>query len=348
MLIAQGATDMKVAFFQFFPPTLWTPGGGEVQLAKTKEALERLGVEVTLFDPWSRRCDFDVLHVFGSSYELSSLVQAAKGLGLPVVVSVIAYSAKPAWQWKVWKRIDRFLPVPTTYHLRQRIYDRADRLVFASPAERDQLSQGFCLDPAKARLVPHGIEVERFAQADPGPFVEKYDLTSFVLQVSRINRHKGQARLIRALEGTGLEVVFLGPLDPTDLEGTREFLRLVERYDWVHYLGTLGHDDPLLASAYAAARVHALPSISESLGLVTLEATAAGAAAVSGHYPTLFDYVGERVYYCDPFSIGSIREVTLQAYRQGPKPGAREFVLAEFSWDRTAEQLVGVYEEVLG
>ena len=75
---------MKVAFFLFFPPTLWTPGGGETQLAKTKNALEHLGIQVELFDIWSRRRDFDILHVFGSTYELSDFVTNAKNRMLPM------------------------------------------------------------------------------------------------------------------------------------------------------------------------------------------------------------------------------------------------------------------------
>jgi glycosyltransferase involved in cell wall biosynthesis len=340
---------MRVAFFQFFPPTLWTPGGGEVQLAKTKEALERRGIEVILFDPWSRRKDFDLLHVFGSSYELSSFVEAAKGLGLPIVVSAIAFSAKPAWQWRLWRLLDPLVPVPTIYRLRQRIYSRADIIIAASWLEAEQLMQGFFIHPNKVRIVPHGIESDRFLNPDPSPFVERYGLKDFILQVSRIYRYKGQARLIRALKGTGLKVVFIGPLDPTDPEGTQEFLRLVEKNnDFVHYLGTLPHDDPLLVSAYAAARVHVLPStIIESPGLVSLEAMAAGATVVSGYYPTLYDYVGELIYYCDPNSEESIRRAVLEAYEKGPKPGAREFVLSNFSWDKVAERLERVYEEVL-
>ncbi|OIQ60436.1 glycosyltransferase family 4 protein [Neomoorella thermoacetica] len=339
---------MKVAFYQFFPPTLWTPGGGETQLVKTKEALERLGVEVTLFNPWSRSKDFDILHVFGSSHELSSFVRAAKGLGLPVVVSIIAFSAKPSWQWWLWRRIDRFIPIPTTYRLRQEIYTNADRLIVASRSEAEQLSHGFRINNKKYRWVPHGIEGERFIKAEPKLFIERYGLQDFVLQVSRINRHKGQARLIRALEGTGIKLVFIGPLDPIDQQGTQEFLNLVEKHSgWVHYLGTLKYDDQLLPSAYAACRVHVLPSTSESLGLVTLESTAAGAAAVSGNYPTLYEYLGERVYYCEPASIASIRASVLQAYEEGIKPGAREYVVDNFSWDRTAERLLEVYQEVL-
>jgi hypothetical protein len=338
---------MRVAFFQFYPPTLWTPGGGEVQLAKTKEALERQGVEVILFNPWSRSQDFDVLHVFGSTYELSSFVQVAKGLGFPVVVSVIAFSAKPHWQWRLWKRIDHLLPVPTTYRLRQWIYTHADRLVVASQAEAEQLRRGFQIDSAKFRWVPHGIERNRFEQVDPELFIRDYKLKDFILQVSRINRYKGQSRLIRALEGTGIPLVFLGPLDPSDPKGVAEFRELVEKNEQVYYLGTLNHDDPLLASAYMAARVHVLPSVVESLGLVTLEAAAVGTAVVSGKYPTLYEYLGERIIYHDPSSVSSIREAVLKAYEEGPPPGLRRYVLENFSWERTAERLVEIYKELV-
>lgn len=340
---------MRVAFFQFFPQTLWTPGGGEVQLAKTREALVRRGIEIELFNPWSRAKDYDLLHVFGSSYELSSFVGAAKGLGLPVVVSAIAFSAKPSWQWKLWRLVDPLVPVPTIYRLRQEIYSRADILVAASQSEAGQLAQGFSVDQSKVRIVPHGIQVDRFLKPDPSIFVNQYGLKDFILQVSRINRSKGQARLVRALKGTGLQIVFLGPLDPTDAEGTQEFEQLIaENKDCVHYLGTLAHDDPLLVSAYAAARVHVLPStIIESPGLVTLEAMASSIAAISGYYPTLHDYVGDLVYYCNPHSEESIRQTVLEAYEKGPKPGARDFVLNNFSWDKVAERLEQVYKEVI-
>jgi hypothetical protein len=339
---------LRIGFFQFFPPTLWTPGGGEVQLAKTKKALEELGVEVILFDIWSRRKDFDALHVFGSTYELSSFVQAAKGLGLPVIVSVIAYSAKPSWQWKVWKMIDPFLPLPTIYTLRQKIYDSADRLIVLSKIEAEQLSLGFRIDKTKIRYVPNGVDVDRFVQADPNLFMQRYGIKDFVLQVSRINKHKGQARLIRALKGTSLKLVFLGPLDPIDKDGVNEFLNLVEENkEWVYYLGNINHDDPLLASAYKAARVHVLPSISEVVPLVVLEAIAAGISTVSGKYPALYDNVGDRVYYCDPHLESSIKETVLKAYEKGPIPGAQDYVINNFSWRHTAEKLIKIYEEVI-
>lgn len=338
---------IRATFFQFFPPTLWTSGGGEVQLAKTKEALERLGVEIVLFDPWLRRRDFDIVHIFGSNYEVASFIETAKGMGLPVVVSTIAYSAKPAWQWKLWKYSDQFVPVPTTYRLRQRIYKLADRLIVASRAEAKQLARNFHINEQKVRVVPHGVDVARFKTAKPDMFINRFRIQDFVLQVGRINRHKGQVRLIRALEGTGLQAVFIGPLDTGDPDEVAKFKALVDRHHWVHYLGAVSHDDPLLASAYAAARVCALPSISESFGLTVLEAIAAGTPVVCGAYPPIREYFGDSIYYCNPGSIESIRRNVLRAYEQGLKAGFREHVLNNFSWDQVGQKLLEIYKELV-
>lgn len=347
-LQASSGALVKVAFFLFFPRTIWTPGGGETQLLKTKKALEKRGVHVELFDIWSRRKDYELFHVFGSTYEVSSFVSTLKSLGVPVVVSAIAYSTKPVWQWKAWAMLDRVMPIPTVYRLRSEIYQKADIIIAGSASESRQLQEFFGVPTRKIRIVPHGVDADRFMQADKDLFVSKYGLEGFVLQVSRVSRAKGQARLIRALKGTGLKLVFVGPLDPGDPEGTRDFLRLVEENsDWVVYLGSLDYGDPLLASAYKAARVHALPSASESFGLVNLESLAAGTAAVSGRYPPLYDVLGDKIYYCNPFSEKSIRETVLEAYEKGPKPGSVEFVRTELTWDKVGEHLEAIYQEVL-
>lgn len=334
---------LKVAFFQFFPPTLWTPGGGEVQLHQTREALQRLGVEVELFDPWSPRRDYDVLHVFGSTYQLSDFVVTAGRVGMRVVVSPITYTVKPGWTWRLWRRVDPLLPVPTLYTYRRRIYEAADLLLPSSEAEARQLEAHFSVPRARMVVVPHGVEA-RFDGASPEPFVERFGLRDFVLMVGRISHHKGQVRLIRALQGTGLQVVFIGLPDPEDPGCVEEFQELSRRLQWVHYLGPIEHGSPLLPSAYAAARAHALPSRSECPGLVSLEAALAGTNVVAGRRGTIHEYLGEEAFYCDPESLPSIRRAVLEAVGAPLQEGLRRRVRERFTWDRVAQQLREVYE----
>ena len=338
---------MKVAFFQFFPPTLWTPGGGETQLAKTREALLKLGVEVELFDVWSRKRDYDIMHVFGSTYQLSDFVVTAKRLGMKVVVSPIIYTDKPTWKWRIWSRIDRLLPVPTVYTYRQRIYEAADLLLPGSQAEAEQLAANFGIPKEKMHVVHLGVDRE-LASATPDAFVKQYGLKDFVLQVGRISKRKGQIRLIRALDDTGLEVVFIGQADPDDLKEFERFQELLKTRPRAHYLGPFPSGSPLLASAYAAAKVHALPSFGEFPGLVNLEAGIVGTNVVAGWSQPTFEHLGDDAFYCNPASIPSIREAVLKAYEAPRQKRLRQRILNRFTWDRIAQEILAVYKRILG
>jgi len=336
---------MRIAFFQFFPPTIWTPGGGETQLRKTKEVLEKLDVQVELFDIWNPKKDYDIIHVFGSTYQLSDFVVTAKRLGMKVIVSPIIYTDKPYWQWKMWGIINSLLPVPTVYTYRKRIYETADILIAGSKAEAIQLSKNFGIPLTKFRVVYNGVD-RKFAEASPELFIKNFGLKDFVLQVSRISNHKGQLRLVEALEGQGIDLVFIGQMDPDDPDYFKQFLKACENRPWVHYLGPV-YDQDLLASAYSASKVHALPSFGESCALVNLEAGIAGANVVSLKNPPIYEYLGDDAYYCDPKSISSIRKAVLEAYSAPRNEKLREKLLASFTWDAIAQQLLTIYNEIL-
>jgi glycosyltransferase involved in cell wall biosynthesis len=186
-------------------------------------------------------------------------------------------------------------------------------------------------------------DIESVRAAD---FTKRFGLSDFILEVGRINSRKGQARLIRALKGAGLPLVFIGPLDSADGEGCREFLALAqENREWTHYLGPV-YERRLLYGAYHAARVHVLPSIGEFPGLVSLEAALAGAKVVVGAAPEVKEYFGSDAWYCDPRSETDIRSSVLDAWIGDRGIALRERVRTQFTWRRTAERLLEGYEAV--
>jgi glycosyltransferase involved in cell wall biosynthesis len=107
-----------------------------------------------------------------------------------------------------------------------------------------------------------------------------------------------------------------------------------------------------LASAYAAARVHALPSWAETCGLVNLEAGASGAAVVAGILGYEIEYLADGAYYCDPASVESIREAVVRARNEHPtkaeaRAKLRRRIENEFTWDRAAATTHEAYCRVL-
>jgi len=318
-------------------------GGGPLE--KTKHSLEEKGVNTELFNQWNPNDNFDIFYVDGSKYELLNTVKSIKMINKPVVMVTAAYSSSPLWQFKIWSYIENILPIPTVYGLRQKIYGISDLLIPKSESEKKQLLKSFSIDEKKVKVVHGGVSRNLFSNPDPSTFRKNFGISNFVLQVGRINMRKGQTRLIKALEGVNTNLVFVGELDGNDPEGVNKFRDMVEDRSWVHYIGPLPHGE-LLASAYAAARVHALPSRYEFPGKVTLESAATGCATVSGPYPPIKDYLGERIYYCDPEDIDSIRHSVKRALQNGPQEKTSDFVLENYSWEKRAEKLIRAFHNI--
>ena len=86
--------------------------------------------------------------------------------------------------------------------------------------------------------------------------------------------------------------------------------------------------------------------MSESFGLVTLEAALAGCATVTTRRSPISEYLGMMTHYCDPSSLNSIRESVLAARSEGPRPGVREYIMENLTWDAVARKLVNIYVSV--
>lgn len=335
---------MKVAFFHYFPSGMWTPTGELTILRKTQEALLNLGVEVELFDIWSGRRDFDIMHLFGFSYHLGEFANRANDVGMNIVYSPIAYTTTPTWKWRAWRLINPIMPLSTSYGEMLRLFRYVDKVTPGTKVEARQLHHNYGVPEEKLSVVPYGID-DQFFHATPDAFEERYGLKDFVLMVGRVYERKGQLRLIQALEGCGIPLVLIGPQFPSDRDYYDAVVQQCSSHSWVQYLGQI--PDDLLASAYSAARVHALPSLFECPGLTTLEAAATGANVVAAKEEGLYEYLGDRAFYCDPRSPGNIREAVLTAY-ETPKTGnLRQHLSEHFTYRVIAERMSQVYEGVL-
>ncbi len=110
----------------------------------------------------------------------------------------------------------------------------------------------------------------------------------------------------------------------------------------------LDHDDPLLASAYAAARVLALPSWFETPGLVALEAALAGAAVVVTPFGCAREYFGPLAVYARPDRPLELIDALRQAWETRADPNLAGHVAARFLWSEVARRTAEVYDQVAG
>ena len=102
-----------------------------------------------------------------------------------------------------------------------------------------------------------------------------------------------------------------------------------------------------------AATLFVLPSLDENFGLAVAEAMAAGCPVVISRQVALSKEI-------EKYSAGIVIEAEVDgvsrafrrlledsALRQSMGRNGREFVLKKLTWDKIAEQMVGVYQDIL-
>jgi glycosyltransferase involved in cell wall biosynthesis len=116
----------------------------------------------------------------------------------------------------------------------------------------------------------------------------------------------------------------------------------------VRFLGHCEHDDPLLASAYAACGCLVLASWYETPGLAALEAAMSGAPLVLPWRGCAGEYFGPHARYVDAGRLASIRDATLSALAAGRDPALAELVRRNYSWDAAARATAEGYSRIVG
>jgi glycosyltransferase involved in cell wall biosynthesis len=103
---------------------------------------------------------------------------------------------------------------------------------------------------------------------------------------------------------------------------------------------------------YDAAKIFVFPSLYEGFGLPPLEAMAHGTPVVTSNTSSLPEVVGNAAVLVNPENVFEIMRALLrvlldQTVREKYKQRGYEQA-KKFSWDASARQILGVYEEAAG
>ena len=239
------------------------------------------------------------------------------------------------------------------------VYRRAARCVVLSEAFGDVLTARYGVDESRVRVVPGGVEAERFAvaetRAEARAALGLPDDRPVVLAVRRLARRMGLEGLVDAMEHVRqrvpdvlLLVAGKGPL--ADDLAARVAARGLA--DHVRLLGFV--PDAALPLAYRAADLSVVPTVAlEGFGLITLESLAAGTPVlvtpVGGLPEAVRGLSGALVLdAATPAAIADGLAAALTGAR--PLPTAEAcvaYVRAHHAWPVIAERTAAVYREVL-
>src|SRR5205807_1736525 len=183
---------------------------------------------------------------------------------------------------------------------------------------------------------------------------ERYQLhDEFVLYAGNVKPHKNLERLIEAFDlvrrrGLGhLKLVLIGD----EISKYAALRRAVHRHQLHQYVRFLGYlPEATLAVMYRLAGVFVFPSLYEGFGLPPLEAMASGTPVVTSNVSSLPEAVGDSAVLVNPenvFEIArGIREVLLDDDLRSRLVVKGKEQAARFNWERTAREIISIYEEV--
>lgn len=340
---------MKVAICSY-PMLFQTQGGLQIQLLETVAALSRLGVRAEVINPSvDRVTDFDLVHVFSAINGNYRIAEISHALGVKVLTSPLI---RPHWTKSLGKKarlIERLVgkltnwDIRTEYHQIEACLQYSDHLIALGEAERNAIQDGFLQPKEKISVIPNGIP-SRFFSASSN-FANKAGIESgFVLTVASVNSHKNQLMTIEALMDKKRRMVLIGQ----SLPGEHEYLNRCLAHSNVLYLGALDYENPILASAYAAAGVFCLSSQSEVMPLSVLESLAAGTPVVitKNHCMNL-DGMDGVLIEVDPNSKKEIDQAISFFLANPPSAESCREAVKSYTWDAVGRGIVECYRKVL-
>lgn len=349
-------------------------GGDTIQILKTKEELEKLGYEIDINCGTEENLSkYDLVHIFNlQTIKLTKkqLLNARKQ-NKKVVLSTIWWDFQNFGMdtdyvkySSVKRKLVSNLLMPFSHFNKHGAYCLMDKILFElrvrenaryilknvdlilpnSIAELEILIQNFNMPElrAKSNVVVNAVDKDiALTDHEQGEIDIPKD---YILCVGRIEPIKGQAKILQALYcEKEIPIVFIGKGIDTDYG---QFVKeIAKRRTNVYFIPNVQHDK--LGIYYKYARVHVLPSLRESPGLVSLEAALYDTNVVISYQTPVQEYFGNNAFICDPEDINSIRNSIMKAYNSDINLKLKSYILDRFTWCKTAIQTDVAYRRVL-
>lgn len=349
------------------------PGGDLIQMLKTKEFLEKKGIEVDISLEFEPNLDnYDFVHLFNlmdpediylqmlnakkqnKKIALSTIYglyaeferkarggffQILANLLNPNQINYIKILVKHYKEKRMHKGVYKML-LKGNYKLTKEIVDNTDVFLPNSTSEMNRVAKEYKLKDYKFVSVPNAVDKAVFFDDNDteseNPFEKFKDC---IVCAARIEGRKSTLNLVRAVKDTDYKLVLVGKASANQskyVEKVRE-----EAGDNVYFLGSIPHEE--LKHLYKVAKVHALVSWMETPGLSSLEAAAMGCNIVVTKKGDTQDYFEDYAFYCEPDDVASIKNAIDLAYNSPVNPKLKQKILENYIWEKTAEETIRGY-----
>ncbi len=235
---------------------------------------------------------------------------------------------------------------------------RADYVLADSLATKLDLIDLYGIQPERVVVLLSGVD-PIFRPIHSAKFIstqKKYQIGEcpYIFAVGTVQPRKNYARLIEALSilrSRGLEIDLViaggkGWLEDPIYAALDQF----SMRPYVHFIGFATDDDlPIL---YSHALCSVFPSLYEGFGLPILEAMACDTPVITSNLSSMPEVAGDAAVLINPYDVEDIAKgiqsvVEDSNLRQSLVQKGRERVKL-FTWEKSAQQLLQIYQQLLG
>lgn len=326
---------MKIAFIITAPVVF--PGHGVVSQAMTwKKGLENLGHEVVLADMW-KPCDwksFDTVQIFMYSDYCADYIEAIASVNKNIVLapvldpdfSINAMKGIAHWGFPKLKLTNRYYRIRKAQSLVKRFLVRSD-------FEAEYVQKGWGVNKERIFKVPLSFNYTTEYSADR---------ENFCFHASYMaDDRKNVKRLIEAAKKYNFPLKLAGKLRSQN--EVDKVMGWIGNASNIEYMGFLPLET--LLETYKKAKVFALPSTNEGVGIVALDAAAMGCDVVLTNYGGPKEYYDNLAFLVDPKNVDEIGKAVLKVFNgKSNQPKLQQHIVQKYSLKAISERLVEVYE----
>ncbi len=235
------------------------------------------------------------------------------------------------------------------------VLGHAGALLIPTRSFADEVTENHGTPPERFTIIPNAVDTARFEPVGGRKLGEIPDEPT-LLYHGRVDRRKGAlvlldafADLARERPGVRLAVSGIGP----DSDAVAARVRELGLNENVELLGYASYDE--VPAVYRRGDVFVTPTLAEGFSNTILEAMAAGLPIVSTRAVGVVDCLrhGENALLAEPGDAGSLaaelrRMLDDPLLRASLTEQALHEVRTLYSWPTVAEEIVGVYSDLLG
>ena len=327
---------MKIAYIIYPAVIISNRSNGIRSQAETwAELLRHEGVDVDLVNNWGNYNwkEYDVIHLFGGGAWIFSIVKRLSAINPKICWSPICDPVKKSFikQLKSWIKRDNYLS-----HIKNESFVKT--VLTRSHFESDYLNIKFNVPKDRMALVP--LSYSNYCL----PY-DKCDKEDFCLHISSIYQpRKNVLRLIEAAKKYNFNLVLAG--NKGSEEQFEPIRKAIGSNRNINVLGFVSEEEKI--NLYRRAKVFALPSVSEGVGIVAVDAAYYRCEIVITNILGPKEYYAGQCLEVNPLDVDAIGAAVTSFIKNEVsfQPQLANYVEKKYAGKTIVKKLISVYNNL--